>query len=140
MNFLKSGLRRDILENDRAFTLLEVMIAISIIAVALVTLLGSQSRSLSHAAEAQFNVVAPMLAALKLAEIERKVVDAENSEGDFDEDFPGYSWKMAIEEAAFDKIKALAGLDPPLQKLELTVSWDGAPYRYSLLYYGRWRE
>lgn len=116
------------------------MIAISIIAFALVTLLGSQSRSLSHAAEAQFNVMAPMLAALKLAEVERKVVDAENSEGDFDEDFPGYGWKLEIEEASFDKTKALAGLDPPLQKLELTVSWSGTPYRYSLLYYGRWQE
>lgn len=112
----------------------------SIIAVALVTLLGSQSKSLSHAAEAQFNIVAPMLAALKLAEVERKVVDAENSEGDFDEDFPGYTWKMAVEEAAFEKTKVLAGLDPPLQKLELTVSWSGTPYRYSLLYYGRWQE
>jgi general secretion pathway protein I len=127
-------------ENHWAFTLLEVMIAMSIIAIALVTLLGSQSRSLSHATEAQFNVMAPMLAALKLAEVERKVVDAENSEGDFDEDFPGYSWKMEIEEAAFEKTKALAGLDPPLQKLELTVSLSGAPYRYSLLYYGRWQE
>lgn len=131
---------RYLVENHRAFTLLEVMIAISIIAVALVTLLGSQSRSLSHATEAQFNVMAPMLAALKLAEVQRKVVDAENSEGDFEEDFPGYSWKMAIEEAAFDKTKALAGLDPPLQKLELTVSWSETPYRYSLLYYGRWQE
>jgi general secretion pathway protein I len=140
MSCVKSSPAPRLLENQRAFTLLEVLIAMSIIAVALVTLLGSQSKSLSHAAEAQFNVVAPMLAALKLAEVERKVVDAENSEGDFDEDFPGYTWKMAIEKAAFEKYKALAGLDPPLQKLELTVSWSGTPYRYSLLYYGRWRE
>lgn len=140
MSCAKSCPTRYLVANHRAFTLLEVMIAISIIAVALVTLLGSQSRSLSHATEAQFNVMAPMLAALKLAEVQRKVVDAENSEGDFEEDFPGYSWKMAIEEAAFDKTKALAGLDPPLQKLELTVSWHGTPYRYSLLYYGRWQE
>jgi general secretion pathway protein I len=140
MSYAKLRTLRYLAINNRAFTLLEVMIAISIIAIALVTLLGSQSRSLSHATEAQFNVVAPMLAALKLAEVERKIVVAENSDGDFEEDFPGYSWKMEVEDAVFERPKALASLVPPMQKVELTVLWSGSPYSYSLLYYGRWLD
>lgn len=123
--------------NARAFTLLEVMIAVSIIAVALVTLLGSQSRSLSHAAEAQFNIVAPMLASLKLAEVERGVVAMENDDGDFGPDFPGYSWKMAVQVAAFENHQDLAAMKRPLQRVELTVRWSTTPYSYALTYYGQ---
>ena len=123
--------------NARAFTLLEVMIAVSIIAIALVTLLGSQSRSLSHATEAQFNIVAPMLASLKLAEVERGVVAMENDEGDFGSDFPGYSWKMLVQVAAFENHQDLAGLKRPLQRVELTVRWSTSPYSYALIYYGQ---
>lgn len=123
--------------NTRAFTLLEVMIAVSIIAITLVTLLGSQSRSLSHATEAQFNVVAPMLASLKLAEVERGVVAMENDDGDFGSDFPGYSWKMAVQIAAFENHQELEGLKRPLLRVELTVRWNTAPYSYALTYYGQ---
>ncbi len=123
--------------NVRAFTLLEVMIAVSIIAITLVTLLGSQSRSLTHATEAQFNVVAPMLASLKLAEVERGVVAMENDDGDFGEDFPGYSWKMAVQIAAFENHQDLAGMKRPLQRVELTVRWGTTPYSYALTYYGQ---
>jgi general secretion pathway protein I len=126
--------------SDRAFTLLEVMIAVSIIAIALVTLLGSQSRSLSHATEAQFNIIAPMLASLKLAEVKGGLVATENNDGDFGEDFAGYSWKMAVEDAAFDKYEELAGLAKPLQRVELTVLWSATPYSYSLTYYGQREE
>ena len=131
LNFLRFS------DNTRAFTLLEVMIAVSIIAIAFVTLLGSQSRSLSHATEAQFNIVAPMLASLKLAEVERGVVPMENDEGDFGSDFSGYSWKMAVEVAAFENHQDLAGMKRPLQRVELTVRWSTTPYSYALTYYGQ---
>lgn len=123
---------------ERAFTLLEVMIAVSIIAISLVTLLGSQSRSLSHATEAQFNVVAPMLASLKRAELESGTIVAANDEGDFGEDFSKYSWKMEVEDAVFDTPEALAQMEMPLQRVALTVSWNDTPYSYTLTFYGRW--
>ncbi len=126
--------------NNRAFTLLEVMIAVAIIAIAFVSLLGSQSRSLALATEAQFNTIAPMLASLKLAEIERGVVDLENNEGDFGEDFPGYKWKELVETANFENHKELNALEKPLKRLELNVSWEGTPYSYVLVYYGQWQD
>ena len=128
------------LDNKHAFTLLEVMIAVSIIAIALVALFGSQSKSLSHATEAHFNVVAPMLASGKLAELESGNDAPYNDEGDFGDDFPGYNWKLETENANFDSPEALANLEPPLQKVELTVSWSASKFSYSLTYYGRWLE
>ena len=124
--------------NGQAFTLLEVMIAVSIIAIALVALFGSQSRSLSNATEAHFNVIAPMLASGKLAELQSEDVAPNNDEGDFGDEFPGYSWTIETENARFDNPEALANLENPLQKVELTVLWGETNFNYSLTYYGRW--
>ena len=123
--------------SNRAFTLLEVMIAVSIIAIAMVTLLGSQSRSLSLATEAHFNVVAPMLASLKLAEMAGGVIPAENDDGDFGEDFTGYKWKVEVEDAEFTTSEVLAALTKPLRKVSLTVWWSDTPYSYTIPSYGR---
>jgi len=136
----KLSLRLSQLDNQRAFTLLEVMVAVSIIAIALVALFGSQSRSLSHATEAHFNIIAPMLASGKLAEIKSGKVAPNDDEGDFGDDFPGYSWKVETEDANFDSPEALAHLEKMLQKIELTVLWGKTNFSYSLTYYGHWQE
>ena len=131
------------LGDAQAFTLLEVMIAVSIIAIALVALFGSQSRSLSLATEAHFNVVAPMLASGKLAELIAETAAPNDDDGDFGDDFPGYSWKIETETASFDSPDALANLtklEIPMQKIELTVSWSDSKFQYALVYYGRWQE
>lgn len=132
-----------ILINRKAFTLLEVMIAVSIIAIALVALFGSQSRSLSQATEAHFNIAAPMLASGKLAELVAGTDAPNNDEGDFGDEFPGYSWKIETETASFDSPEALVNLsklEKPLQKIELTVLWSESKFQYLLTYYGRWQN
>jgi len=126
--------------NSSAFTLLEVMIAIAILAITLATLYGSQARSLSYATEARFNYVAPELAAAKLAELQSGTRDLINDSGDFGEDFSGYTWSLEINDATFDNIASLADLKEPLQQIDLTVKRDGVPYRYFLRYYGFWNE
>ena len=77
------------------FTLLEVMVAMAIIAIALTAVLGSQSQSVSLASEARFNTTASLLARAKMAEMEAmEAEDLAFDSGDFGEDFPGYMWKM----------------------------------------------
>jgi general secretion pathway protein I len=128
------------LGDKEAFTLLEVMIAVSVIAIALVALFGSQSRSLSLATEAHFNIVAPMLASEKLAELESGKIALNDDEGDFGDEFPGYSWKIETENANFDSSEALADLKKTLPKIELTVLWGETNFNYSLTYYGRLQD
>ena len=122
-------------KNDTAFTLLEVMIAVSIIAIALVALFGSQSRSLSLATEAHFNNVAPMLASLKLAELQSRIIPLENNEGDFDDDFAGYTWEIEVSDAPLGSFETLENIQDTLQQVTLTVSWSGTKYTYSLTHY-----
>ena len=31
-------------------------------------------------------------------------------------------------------------MENPLKKLELTVSWTGTNFSYTLIYYGRWQQ
>ena len=120
---------------EKAFTLLEVMIAVSIIAIALVALFGSQSRSLSQATEAHFNNVAPMLASLKLAELQSGIIPLENDEGSFEDDFSGYTWKIEVSDAPLESFETLEKIQGPLQQVTLTVSWSETKYTYSITHY-----
>lgn len=123
------------LRDLEAFTLLEVMIAVAIMAIALTTLFGSQSRSLSYATEAHFHITASALAAAKLAELQSGVSELAGDSGDFGDDFPGYVWQLEVEDANLEEIEALADLEGGIQKVDLKVEWSDSPYSYSLRYY-----
>ena len=116
------------------FTLLEVMIAMAIIAIALTAVLGSQSQSLSLAGEAKFSTTVSFLAQSKIAEIEsEKPEDLTSNSGDFGEDFPGYRWDLRIDDAAFDEPE---GVSDHLKQIDLTISWEEHDqYKYSLRQY-----
>ena len=84
------------LPESRGFTLLEVMVAVAILAIALVAILKANLQSLDSLTEIREQTTASMLAASKLAEIE--AIGAANwteLEGDFGEDYPGFSWQVA---------------------------------------------
>jgi len=124
------------MKNDKCsgFTLLEVMVAIAIIAIALTAVLGSQSQSLSLASEAKFSTTAAFLAQGKMAEIEaEKVEDLASDSGDFGEDFPGYGWELSVNDVTFDEPE---GVSDHLKQIDLTVSWeDHDEYEYRLRLY-----
>ena len=124
-------------QTEKGFTLLEVMIAVSILAIALVALFGSQSRSLSQATEAHFNNVAPLLASLKLAEIQSGLVPLENDEGEFEDGFSAYSWKVEVSDTPLQSFAILENIEDPLQQVTLTVSWSETTFTYSLTHYER---
>ena len=89
-------------EKDSGFLLLEVMVAITFIAIALTALLGSQSQSVYLAGEARFNTTAALLAQGKMAEMEvEDLADVSTDSGDFGEDFPGYTWQLSVSDVVF---------------------------------------
>lgn len=114
--------RCTLLLRQRGFTLLEVMVAIAILAITISAIFGSQAQSLSLAEEAQFNIHAATLGKAKLAEYESGVTSLENGEGDFGEEFPGYVWKTEVQDADIKELPSLADLGEPLQRVDLTVS------------------
>jgi prepilin-type N-terminal cleavage/methylation domain-containing protein len=127
---------RSPLGNSRAFTLLEVMIALAIVATALVTLFGSQARSLSLVVEAQFNNTAPLLAAGKLAELTTGDLPAADTEGDFGADFPGYRWQLTVDEAAVEGLELPTEMAERLQRVELRLDGTAPGHSYTLVWYG----
>ncbi len=90
--------------NERGFTLLEVMISVSIIALILTSLFKMQSGTIRLATAGKFNSIAPALAQQLLARMERDLADWSESEGDFGENFPGIKWRCEISDSFFDEI------------------------------------
>ena len=129
------------------FTLLEVMVAISMLAIALTTLFGSQSQSVSLAATTKFNIQAPLLAQLKLAEFTVSSDRPASDSGDFGDEFPGFQWQMETAAAQWEgSIKLEGSTDAinttnatnlrkavdTLQLMTVTVSWGEDTYSYEL--------
>ena len=116
---------------DAGFTLLEVMIAVAILAIALTSLFGSQSSSVALATETRFNIQAPLLAQLQLARLhsaEEIIADS----GDFGDEFPGFEWDLTVEDALFPDSELLQQLDSKLQHLILVISWGEELFSYRL--------
>jgi general secretion pathway protein I len=101
------------LHPDKGFTLMEVMIAMAILAIALVTIFQSQSQSISMTGNSRFLTTASLLAQGKMAEIEMlDIKDVRTDNGDFGDGFPDYSWRVELKDTDFDVVK----------KIELTVT------------------
>ena len=113
------------------FTLLEVMMAIALMAIALTAVFGSQSQSLLLAGDAKFNTTAPFLAQSKMAEIEAEGgEDLTSGSGDFGEDFPGYRWELEVADMASGGPE---GVSDHLTLVTLVVSWEeDNAYQYRL--------
>jgi type II secretion system protein I len=88
--------------NASGFTLLEVMVAVSIMAMVLVTLLGLKNRSMQDVMSAEHITTATMLAKREIVKTittnPLKKWMPDEQEGDFagEEDFSGYAWKKKI--------------------------------------------
>jgi general secretion pathway protein I len=120
-------------KKNSAFTLLEVMIAVAVIAIVLVAVFGSQSQSITLANEAKFNTTAALLAQRKMAEIETAdSLDLSSSSGDFGEDFPEYQWELNISEVPLPG----TGEVGYLKQVDLAIRWgDKDQFRYGLRLY-----
>jgi general secretion pathway protein I len=98
------------------FTLLEVMIAVAILAITLVTVYQSQSQSISMVSNSRFLTTVSLLAQGRMAQIDaadpRGVVPAK---GNFGEEFPDYAWQVEVGDV--EEI-------PLLKRIALTVTND----------------
>ena len=92
----------------KGFTLMEVMIAMAILAITLVAVFQSQSQSVSMATEVRFLTTASLLAQGKMAEIDkmdpREIV---SMSGDFREGFPDYAWRVEVTDTGFEFLKKI---------------------------------
>ena len=105
----------------KGFTLLEVMVAVAILAIALVTLLGSQSRSLSVDEVARFQTRAALLARDRMTRLLLEdPAGLGADEGDFGDRAPGYFWRLETRSVGGEE-SGIENGDDLLTELILTV-------------------
>lgn len=89
----------------RGFTLLEVMVALAVLAIALTSIYRLQGQTMMMSASARFYSLAPQLAQAKLSEVEsREFKDIIGGSGDFGDEYPGYHWSVSVEDLPTDLI------------------------------------
>jgi general secretion pathway protein I len=90
------------------FTLLEVMVAMAVLAMALVGVYQLQSQSISLATESRFKTSAALLAQSKMADAEvTAILSNHTEEGDFGPDYPQYSWRLEISATELPQFKKI---------------------------------
>ena len=95
------------------FTLMEVMIAMTILAIALVAIFQSQSQSIAMSTDSRFMTTASLLAQSKMVEVETaSTLDNQTKDGDFGPDYPQYTWHLEIGDTQL----------PQFKKIEVTVT------------------
>lgn len=125
-------------EGSSGFTLLEVLISVSIIAIALLAANRMHSQTLTMANFGKFYTAAPLLAQYKMAELEGKpIAELADDTGDFGEDHPGYSWKATI---ANVESEILGETAQDLKQVDVTVFFAANESAFSIRQYLFLRE
>ncbi len=107
-------------QNSSGFSLLEVMIALAIVAIALVSLLGLSNRSILAQSKIQKLTSATLLAQQLISEQEvnaGKTGSAwEPQEDTFTVPFENFSWQISYQDTLISRVK----------QVTVTVSWGAA--------------
>ena len=115
------------------FTLLEVMVAMAIMAIVLVSVYRMHSQTLTMNTAARFYTQAPMLAQSKLAQLEANSSGLiAGDSGDFGDKFPGYTWSISAEEVSSETLGEFAA---DLKRIDMTVSFNSGEYVYDVRAY-----
>ena len=108
------------------FTLLEVMIAISILAFALVTIFGAVNRNLDLSGKAENRAIAADLAGDIMSRIEVEgLPEVREDSGEF-EKHPDFGWNLSI--LPYN----LQGLGAEVSIVKVLITWDGGKESYEL--------
>ena len=122
-----------VLRTKTGFTLLEVLVALAIMAVVLAAVYRMHSQTLSMTTANRFYTIAPMLAQGKMAQLEATSTEIISGDsGDFGEKFPGYSWNITSSDFSSE---ALGEIGDDLKQIEVTVVLNENEYVYSIRRY-----
>ena len=110
------------------FTLLEVMVSLSIIAIALIAVYSTYTQTISMNIEQRFNATAPLLAAGIVSDLEKRSLDDLSDEsGEFGPEFPGYRWETVVETLTSETLDTIA---EDMRGISVTVSLNEGEWTY----------
>ncbi len=118
---------------ENGFTLMEVMVALSVVAIALTAVYRMHTQTLFMDAGSRFDTVAAMLARQKITDIDTIGIEPfTDDSGDFDNHHPGYAWRIQTEDVSSDLIKEDG---PMLKRIIVTISYNGEESKFNLTTY-----
>ena len=121
------------LQYDFGFTLLEIMVALSIIAIVLVSVYKMQAQTISMNLATRFYATAPLLAQFKIAEVEiANPGEQTDDSGDFGDEFPGYRWNVVINDI---ESEPLGNIADNLKQINVNVFFNTDEFTYRLRTY-----
>ncbi len=115
------------------FTLIEVMVAVAILAISLTAIIGINIASARATPEIKFYVIATQLARLKMIEFEAEMrkdgfsqFEEAEYEGDFDEEgFPEWKWKIKVNKVELQLPTNIGGADEHAGQNAAMASFSG---------------
>jgi len=127
------GFETETVTSRQGFTFIEVLMAVSILAILLVGVHKLQSQMVSMSQTARFFTLAPLLAQSQMAEMERRnFKDIPKDTGDFEGAYPGYAWSLRMETLESEVLEKLAY---PMRKIDVSVSFNKGEQTYLLRTY-----
>jgi general secretion pathway protein I len=105
--------------HENGFTLMEVMVALAVVAIAMAAVYRMHSQTLFMDARGRFDTMATLLARQKLADIDTiDPNDLIGDSGDFDDTYPDYTWQIQSEDVVSDLFKDDG---PVLKRITVTI-------------------
>ncbi|MBU1170459.1 MAG: prepilin-type N-terminal cleavage/methylation domain-containing protein [Proteobacteria bacterium] len=120
---------------ESGFTLLEVVIAMAIIATGFIAVYSLHIQTLAVSNSVRFYTKAPLLAQKKMSELESNLSQLSDSSGDFGDDYTGYAYKVTVSDIENEILGESA---VKMKKIELQIglnegenSYDVTAYRFA---------
>jgi general secretion pathway protein I len=125
--------------SPRGFTLLEVMVALCILAIVLLSVYRLHSQTISMSIESRFYTQAPLLARSALARWEEaRKPEMISDQGDFGKEFPGYQWKISVADAPSPALGVQFARD--MRRIDVQVTLNNGERSYEFRTYRFVRE
>lgn len=108
------------------------MIALSVIAIVLVSVYRLQSQTILMSIRSRFDTIAPLLAQQKLSEIEIDPNSAKSGAGGFGDEFPGYNWQATVTGVTSE---LLGQLGENMKQINVKITFQNGDNVYNLRAY-----
>ncbi len=120
---------------DKGFTLIEIMVAMAVLAIVLATLFKLQSSTIALSEAAHFKTLAQVLARQQMAALELSGYEPDELSKEFQDEYKGYTWscevKTGTDAGNFDEMLSEAQTEK-LKKISLTIYSPGQLRSFSL--------